>query len=137
MRIDALAGLILAALLAGCAATPQARIERSPEAFAALPPEQQQRVKEGGVGIGFDESATRLAAGEPDRVIERETLEGNTQVWVYYAIVAGLHNDGYCGAAFPYYSHRVYCRSTPPTQYEERMRVVFKDGKVTSVERAR
>jgi len=124
--------------LTGCA-TPQSRIERDPTAFAALTTAQQERVKKGEVTVGFDEATVRLALGEPDRIIERETSEGISQSWVYYAIVPDSYNAGYCAQGFPYYSYRYYCRPTivTPTQYEERMRLVFKDGKVSSVERAK
>ena len=129
--------LLAVATLSACATSPDARIERSPEAFAALSPEQQERVKQGSVGVGFDAAAVRLAIGEADRIVERETAEGQTQVWVYYAIVPGYYNNGYCGAGFPYFNNQYYCRPPVPTQYEERTRVVFQDGKVISIERSR
>ncbi len=132
------AGLTLAALLlAGCATTPQSRIERDPAGFSALTPEQQQRVKNGEIGVGFDEAAVRLAIGEPDRIIERETADGLTRAWVYYTLVAGFDNSGYCAPRFPYYGASFFCQPIRPNQYEEHTRVIFKDGKVVSVERAR
>lgn len=138
MRPHLSAAFALAALLlGGCATTPQSRIEKNPSAFAALTPEQQERVKTGGVGVGFDEAAVRFALGEPDRVIERETAEGMTQSWVYYSLVSGFDNSGYCAPRFPYYGAAFYCEPSRPNQYEERTRVVFKDGKVVSVDRAK
>lgn len=132
--------LVLPALvLTACAATPQSRIERDPASFAALPPEQQARVQQGGVGVGFDAAAVRLAMGEPDRIIERESAEGASQVWVYYTVLPGF-NQPYCGNGFPYYGFygfNRYCGPVTATQYEERARVSFKDGKVVSVDRAR
>jgi len=122
--------------LSACATTPQARIDRDPDRFAALPPEQQARIREGSVGVGFDETAVRLALGEPDRVIERESEDGLTTAWLYYAAVPGFYNGAYCAPGFPYYGYAYYCRPTPQTQYEERSRVIFKDGKVIAVERA-
>lgn len=136
--------VFVALLLAACSITPAQRIQRDPASFAALSPEQQERVKTGSVGVGFDAATVRLALGEPDRVIERETAEGLTQVWVYYAIVAGYYSP-YCHSAFPYYGrgygygygNATDCRLSGPLQYEERERVNFKDGKVVSVERAK
>ena len=64
-----LALLMPVLLLAACAITPTSRIERDPTAFAALPPEQQQKVREGQIGIGFEPNAVRLAYGEPDRIL--------------------------------------------------------------------
>lgn len=136
MRVQT--SLALAALLlAGCATTPQSRIERDPVGFSALTPEQQQKVRDGHVGVGFDEAAVRLALGEPDRVIEREAADGNTQSWVYYAIVPNAYGSAYCAPGFPHYGPAYYCQAPVANQYEERTRVLFKDGKVVSVERAR
>ncbi len=126
-----------ALLLVACAAGPVQRIERDPAAFAALSAEQQARVREGAIGVGYDPTAVRLAYGEPDRIVERETAEGRSEVWLYYAIVPALAGSGYCTPAFPYYGPSFYCRSAAPSQYEEHTRVVFKDGRVVSVERAR
>lgn len=145
MRFITVPILVVAALLlTACTITPTQRIQRDPATFAALSPEQQERVKTGNVGVGFDPATVRMTLGEPDRVIERESAEGLTQVWVYYGIVAGYYNP-YCSSAFPYYG-RGYgygygsatdCRLSSPLQYEELERVNFKDGKVVSVERAK
>ena len=140
--------LILIALFAGlltACATPLSRIERNPQAFAQLPADQQERVKLGEVGVGFDETATRLAVGEPDRISQRETAEGRVRVWIYYTqysnVTPGFCNGFYNGFA----SHRGYYYQPNrfgfntcfynETVLEEAMRVSFKDGKVTAVER--
>ena len=128
---------LAACLLAACAITPEQRIQRDPTGFAALPAEQQQRAKEGSVGVGFDTAAVRIAYGEPDRIVEKETAEGASQVWVYYAVVPGFAGSAYCGPGAGYYGYNYYCRPFAQTQYEERTRIVFKDGKVTSVENIR
>ena len=135
MNVSIISALLSAMLLAGCAATQTQRIARSPEVFAALSPEQQQKVKDGQVAVGFDEAAVRLAVGEPDRIVERETAEGLTQVWVYFGIVPGFYNSAYCAPGVPYYGYASYCRPISAPQYEERSRISFKDGKVVSVER--
>src|SRR4051794_23182954 len=44
--------IIVMAFCAGCA-TPEARIQKNPEVFAKLPPNEQQLIREGKVGIGF------------------------------------------------------------------------------------
>ena len=138
MRFKTFCSFALAALLiAGCATTPQSRIERDPASFSALTPEQQQKVRDGNVGVGFDEAAVRLALGEPDRVIERESVDGSTQAWGYYAIAPNAYGSAYCAPGFPFYGPSYYCQAPIATQYEERTRVLFKDGKVVSVERAR
>ena len=138
MRFQTLGGFALAALLlAGCATTPQSRIERDPASFSALTAEQQQKVRDGNAGVGFDEAAVRLALGPPDRVIEREAADGITQTWVYYALVPNAYGSGYCAPGFPYYGPVYYCQAPVATQYQERTRVLFKEGKVVSVESTR
>lgn len=131
--------ITLPLLLAACATTPQSRIEKNPAAFAALSPEQQQKVQGGVVSVGFDAAAVELALGKPDRILERETAEGATQTWVYYAVIADRQHAGFCGASFPYYGYAYHCGPVvvTATQYEERTRVIFKEGAVVSVERAR
>ncbi len=135
-----------AILLAACAATPAKRIEAAPEAFAKLPPEQQARVKAGEVGVGFDQAATRLALGNPDRITERETSEGKQQIWLYYDYQGGVAPGfcpGYINGFYGYpgfHGHRGYFYEPAFCYYdntvaEERMRVAFKDGLVTSVDR--
>ena len=74
--------IVLAAALVACAATPTQRIERDPGAFAALPAEQQAQVRQGSIAVGFDAAAVRLALGPPDRVVERESGDGASEVWV-------------------------------------------------------
>lgn len=139
----------LVCLLAACANTPQKRIEAAPEAFAKLPPEQQQRVKSGEVGVGFTPAATRLALGEPDRINERETADGKLQIWRYYDYLGGVAPGfcpgyvngfyGYPGFYGPrgrggFFYEPSFCYYDN-TVAEERVRVTFKDGLVTSVDR--
>ena len=69
--------LTLAALCfcAGCA-TPQARINKNPEAFDRCTPQQQELIKQGKVGIGFDAGMVKLALGDPDRITIRTDASG-------------------------------------------------------------
>ena len=74
--------LIFLGLLAACA-TPERRIRANPEAFAALPEEQQTLVREGKVDLGMNPEAVRLALGAPHRIYTRRTEAGETTVWSY------------------------------------------------------
>jgi hypothetical protein len=76
------AAAIAAGLLAGCS-TVASRIGADPEGFARLPPDQQTLVRQGRVGIGFNEEAVRLALGEPTRITTRTTKSGRSEVWHY------------------------------------------------------
>jgi hypothetical protein len=62
-----LCGLVI---LTGCS-TPESRIAKQPDLFNSLTPDQQQMIREGRVGIGFDMDMVKLALGDPDRVRER------------------------------------------------------------------
>jgi outer membrane protein assembly factor BamE (lipoprotein component of BamABCDE complex) len=127
-----LAGLLL---LAGCS-TPDARIKKNPEAFDHATPQQQGLIKQGKVGLGFDEGMVKLALGDPDRITTRTDASGESQVWSY---VSYETDDG----AFLYtgYYHRFrgpvfypYYLDYPNRVEREHFRVIFKGGKVISVE---
>ena len=132
-------------LLAGCSSTPQWRINDNPAAFARLAPEQQQLVREGKIGIGFDATAVRLALGEPDRIREHTDAHGVREVWSYvtdegvndFMFYDGTYNHRYAYSSpnYPYYDVPTYAYSVYPVRRGfERFRVVFKDGKVISFE---
>jgi hypothetical protein len=127
------------ALLAGCA-TPEARIKDNPSAFSTLPPDQQALVQKGEVGLGMPEAAVQLALGKPDRVTERTDASGVTHIWHY----TDVEYDDAPGAYpwYPYaYRRRVfydpffYPGAYPTGVETDKIRVVFKDGKVSAIER--
>jgi hypothetical protein len=130
--------LAILALLSACASTPTSRIEKDPETFAKLTVEQQEKVKNGNVSVGFDEAAVKLAMGEPSRVIERETAEGISQVWVYYAAIPNGYGPYGCNGFTPYsrYYYTPFC-GAGTTDYIELARITFQGGKVLTVERSR
>jgi len=133
--------------LAGCS-TPETRIQRDPESFARLNPDQQALVKAGKVGIGFDMSAVKLALGDPDLITVRTDAQGQTQTWHY---VEYVYYDGaflYAGPNWGGYHHRGFGGwggygwggwwgyepyAYPMAQQFDRFRIEFKDGKVTSI----
>lgn len=130
--------LLCVGLLAGCASTPQSRIEKASEFFANLPSEQQALVRSGEVGLGFDEATARLALGDPDRTIEQETSEGRSQLWLYYQTIQNPA-PGFCPAYYGGLHHRhTYFSSCYITQASlvERLRVVFRAGHVAAIERS-
>ncbi len=132
-----LAGLLL---VAGCA-TPEARIQRNPELFSSLSAEDQQTIKEGRVAIGFTPEMTRLALGDPDRVMTRTDASGTSEVWRYktYETEDGVYL--YSG-----YYHRFYSRHDPFFPYylnyssrrdRDYLRVTFSGGRVSAIEEER
>lgn len=147
-----LPSLAISVLLAGCA-TPQSRIERSPDSFQALTAEQQALVKQGRIDIGFSEAAVKLALGEPQRITKRKSDQGESLVWRYVEressdtdIAFTGYNGGFgpgfvgYGGAFPYFNNfygpgvqRIYT-APGPTRERDRLRVVFVAGAVSAIE---
>jgi len=125
-----------AAFLAGCASTPEARIARNQAAFNEYPAAVQQQIRSGEVALGFTPAMVRLALGEPSRVFSHQADTGLTELWVYhdngphFSIGIGL------GGAVGRHSSAGVGMSTSTGDYdsEEKMRVEFRDGKVTAIE---
>jgi hypothetical protein len=127
--------LAFVALLAGCASTPQTRISEHRELYRSFPSEVQRKVSAGQVDVGFTEEMVQLALGDPDRRVTRDTETGRDEVWVY----ANKEPRMSFGFGFGSYGRRSgssvgVSTSTGGYGREERMRVVFRDGKVTAVE---
>ncbi len=133
-----LGALLLLVGLVGCA-TPEARIQKNPAAFERLTPTQQEMIKKGQVGVGFDQEMVKLALGEPDRVRARTDRQGVTEVWSY---VTYDGDDGY--PLYRGFYHRYYCWGDPLYPYymnyssrrnREQLRVSFDAaGKVSTIE---
>ena len=123
-------------LVTSCATTPQARIEKNRAAFDAFPADVQEKVRAGRVDLGFTSLMVTLALGEPDRELSRSSDAGKEEVWVYrrtssgfgfgFGIGGGGGHMGYGGGV---------SMSTAPDYDEDAMRVIFRDGKVTAVEK--
>lgn len=141
--------LMLAAslgFLAGCQ-TVDDRIKQKPEVFAKLDAVTQDKVKQGIIDLGFSPDAVYFALGEPDQKRESVSAAGRSLTWIYntyYDRYDGTRFAGYRRSLYydPYLrSYRVYYQpvyaDTYRTETEERIRVVFKDGKVTSLEQAK
>ncbi len=134
--LRALALSIAALVAAACAELPADRIQANQAAFAAYPPETRELIQHGQVGIGFDETAVKLAVGEPDRISERTDAQGSSRVWRYVEyesdqgvlLYTGFYHQ-YYAPAFPYYL------DAPARRERDVMTVTFREGKVTAVER--
>lgn len=132
------------AVLAGCS-TPQSRIKDNPAAFASLTAGQQQLVKEGKVGLGFDMAMVRLALGEPDHIRTRTEPGGTSEIWSYVTHYGdfdafpygGYYNPYRYGMVAPYYPYlpyRGYYPASVTGEEREHFRVVFQNGRVVMIE---
>ena len=132
--------------LTGCQSVND-RIREKPAVFAALDAATQNNIKQGIIDIGYTEDMVYLALGKPDQIRESTRTDGKTTTWIY-----STYYDRYEGSAFvgyhrsvyfdPYLrAYRIYDRPAFVDAYrqerEQRIRVVFKDGKATMIEQAK
>jgi hypothetical protein len=131
-----LLSLVSVALLAACSSTPDSRIAKNQAAFGGYPAAVQQKIRAGEVDVGFTPEIVRLALGEPTRQFNRQSDQGASEVWVYHdngpRFTLGV---GIGGAVGRHSSAGVGLgTSTGGYDSEEKMRVEFRDGKVTAIE---
>ncbi len=148
MKTRILATLLLASLaaLTGCQ-TVDSRIKEKPDVFAQLDPATKDKIKQGIIELGYTEDMVYLALGAPDLKRESISTAGRTETWIYntyYDRYDGSAYVGYCRSVYfdPYLrAYRMYYRPALANTYvqdkEERIRVVFKDGKVTVIEQTK
>jgi hypothetical protein len=124
------------ALLAACSSTPDARIAKNQAVFDNFPAATQQKIRSGEVDVGFTPEMVRLALGEPTRQFNRQTGAGTTEVWVYHDNGPRFSFGVGVGGAVGRNSSAGVGLSTSSGGYEpeEKMRVEFRDGKVTAIE---
>ena len=140
-----LAGVALL-FAAGCQSV-ESRIKEKPAAFANADKAAQDKIKQGIIDLGFSQDLVYIALGEPDQKREAKTTAGSTLTWIYntyYTRYEGSTMAGYYRRVYydPYlrtyrlYYHPVFA-DTYSEDKEERIRIVFTDGKVTSIEQAK
>jgi hypothetical protein len=127
----------LAALALAACSTPETRIRQNPAAFARLTSQQQDLIRHGQIAVGFDPEMVQLSLGEPDHIRTRTDANGSTEIWTYttYENADGMmlyrgwyHRYYFADPFFPYYLNY------PARREHEHLRVVFRGGKVESVE---
>lgn len=137
----------LALFAAGCASGPEARIRQNPHIYAQLDPESQYKVSQGMIDLGYTPDMVYLAIGVPDEKRDILTSDGHRQIWIYntyYERYEGTRHVGYQRRVYfdprwrryRVYHEPVYAETYRP-QVQERIRVEFLDGRVTSVEQVR
>jgi hypothetical protein len=84
VRLSALC-LLTALLLVGCATSSiESRKKERAAAYASLAADQKTLVDAGKIQVGMVPDAVYLAWGAPSDILESETPQGHTTVWVYY-----------------------------------------------------
>ncbi len=142
--------LVLAAaalfFTSGCQ-TVESRIKEKPDVFAKLDAATQDKIKQGIIEIGYTEDMVYLALGAPDQKRESIRANGKSITWIYntyYSRYDGADYIGYHRSVYfdPYlHAYRMYYRPVFADTYiqekEERIRVVFKEGKAAVIEQTK
>lgn len=131
-------GLMLAAAMAACQ-SPQSRIRKNRAAFDAFPPEVRTAISEGRAEVGFTPGQVVMALGKPERVSTMKTAAASQEIWAYgvgggssVGIGLGMFSFGGGGGSSFGSSLGVSSDVSDP---KARVRIVFENGKVLSVER--
>jgi hypothetical protein len=149
MKKRILTSLLLAslAIFTGCL-TVESRIKEKPEVFAKLDAATQDKVKQVIIDIGYTEDMVYLALGAPDQKRESIRANGRSVSWIYNTYYdrydGAIYAGGYHRSVYfdPYvHAYRMYYRPVFADTYiqekEERIRVVFKEGKVAVIEQTK
>jgi hypothetical protein len=130
-----------ATLLTACS-TPASRIDRNPAVFATFPPAVQENVRKGIVEVGYTTDMVFIAKGEPKRKYQRRTAEGTFDVWSYVGteywtdrqrVMGSYHVQDASGKTRTLHDS-VWVDVRQEREYEK-MRIEFRDGVVTALER--
>ena len=132
--------------LVGCN-TVKTRIEEKSAVFASLDPQTQAKIRQGLVDIGYTTDMVYIAMGKADEIKDRVTAEGHETTWIYNSYwqeYEGSHVVGYHRVVYfdpRAKAYRVFFEPVRTDIYqdrvEERTRIYFKDGHVTSIEAAK
>lgn len=124
--------LLSAAVLLAACSSPASRIDDQKSAYESYPAEVQQKLAAGQIGLGYTQEQALIALGQPRRRFNRTTATGSEEVWSYSARSGPSFGFGLGGG-----SGNVgggIGLSTYGNNADEKMRVVFADGKVTAIE---
>ena len=138
--------LLLALAFAGCS-TIDSRIREKSAIFAAQEPATQDKIRLGRVEVGFTTDLVYIALGAPDERLFKTSSAGTDETWIY-----NTYFQDYMGSARTGY--RRYVVIDPKTRQpvvfyepvytqiyrdriEERIRISFQAGKVSSIEQVK
>lgn len=101
--------LFAAVAFASCApSTPQARIDRHPDRFAALSAKHQDLVRQGQLAPGMPPDAVLLAWGTPERSFDGSKNGKPTSRWDYAALQPVYTTNFYGGYGYGGYPYGRY-----------------------------
>lgn len=138
--------LALALAMTGCS-TIDSRIREKSAVFAALDASTQDKIRLGRIEVGFSTDLVYMANGAPDERRTTTGASGTDETWIYNSYL-----QEYVGTALVGYRRYVVIdpKTRQPIVYfepvynsvyrdriEERIRIVFKDGKVEAIEQVK
>ncbi len=140
----ALLTLVLA--MTGCS-TIDSRIREKSTVFAALDAPTQDKIRLGRIEVGFSTDLVYMSHGAPDERLTTTSATGTDETWIYNS-----YRQEYMGTALVGYRRFVVIdpRTRQPIVYyepvynsvyrdqiEERIRIIFKGGKVEAIEQVK
>ena len=144
-HLQSLAAVVLVGLLAGCS-TFDARSRERSTTFNQLDAITQERLRQREIRVGDSFDMVYIALGAPDEKRDKVTADGAQTTWIYnryWQDYRGEYTIGYRRHVFYNAKTKSYFVVHEPVRepvyenrVEERMRVFFKNGKVTAVEEA-
>ncbi|MDE2148480.1 MAG: hypothetical protein KGJ55_01350 [Gammaproteobacteria bacterium] len=124
------------AMLVACSST-RSRIRENQALFDSYPPEVQQQIRAGRAMIGFTPDQVRMALGKTDHIYEHTDRTGTSEIWDYtdsHGLVGlSLGVGGFSGGSTAVGGGIGV--SSVSGGNPDKLRVVFRDGRVASVER--
>jgi len=114
--------------------TPASRIEDQKSVYSSYPPEVQQTIAQGKVAVGFTPEQALIALGAPRRKYSRKTEAATEEIWSYSESRGPAFGFGIGGGSFGSGVGGSVSVSTYGSDADEKLRVVFVDGKVSAVE---
>ena len=140
----ALLTLVLA--MTGCS-TIDSRIREKSAVFAALDAPTQDKIRLGRIEVGFSTDLVYMSHGAPDERLTTTSTTGTNETWIYNS-----YRQEYLGSALVGYRRYVVIdpKTRQPIVYfepvydsiyrdrvEERIRIIFKGGKVEAIEQVK
>lgn len=114
---------LLGFLFVGCAtSTVSSRKQERAASYAALSAEEQALVDDGRIKVGMSPDAVYISWGPPAEVLEQESAQGHTTIWVFH---------GQWVEEYRYWIGRRLESDYHPRSYV-RAEIVFQNGVVTS-----
>ncbi len=87
------------------------------------------------VEVGFTAEMVEMALGKPDRVLRRQTEQGETESWAYFDKTPVISFGVGIGGGGRHSGGAVGLGTTAGGSDGERVRVHFEQGKVSAVDR--